>query len=233
MKKVILASMIAAALTGCGTTSLVEKKAEWVQGSDKVDLSMAPEWFTMHLANDGSHIFAVATEYSADYQFAIDKAMLAAKAQLASQVNNRIQMETDTFIAEEGSGTDIDDVERKTSRVTSSKVDSTLIVGFKRDKIEVRREGRGYRVYVRLVYDYTDGNKLMQQSQRIEKRKAKEEAKKQAAPVSVNPANPENKTLSQRANELPHNTISDPVVKKQVEDAIARGDAIIMSTTVR
>lgn len=233
MKKVILASMIAAALTGCGTTSLVEKKAEWVQGSDKVDLSMAPEWFTMHLANDGSHIFATATEYSADYQFAIDKAMLAAKAQLASQVNNRIQMDTDTFIAEEGSGTDIDDVERKTSRVTSSKVDSTLIVGFKRDKIEVRREGRGYRVYVRLVYDYTDGNKLMQQSQRIEKRKAKEEAKKQAAPVSVNPANPENKTLSQRANELPHNTISDPVVKKQVEDAIARGDAVIMTTTVR
>jgi hypothetical protein len=232
MKKVILAAMIAAALTGCGTTSLVEKKAEWVQGSDKVDVSMAPEWFTMHLANDGSHIFAVATEYSADYQFAIDKAMLAAKAQLASQVNNRIQMETNTYIAEEGSGTDIDDVERKTERITSSKVDSTLIVGFKRDKIEVRREGRGYRVYVRLVYDYTDTNKLVQQAQRIEKRKEKAAAKKQEA-APVNPTNPENKPLSQRANELPHNTISDPVVKKQVEDAIARGDAIIMSTTVR
>ena len=52
MKKVILAATIAAALTGCGTTSLVEKKADWVQGSDKVDLAMAPEWFTMHLAND-------------------------------------------------------------------------------------------------------------------------------------------------------------------------------------
>lgn len=232
MKKVILAAMIAAALTGCGTTSLVEKKAEWVQGSDKVDVSMAPEWFTMHLANDGSHIFAVATEYSADYQFAIDKAMLAAKAQLASQVNNRIQMETNTYIAEEGSGTDIDDVERKTERITSSKVDSTLIVGFKRDKIEVRREGRGYRVYVRLVYDYTDANKLVQQAQRIEKRKEKAAAKKQEN-APVNPTNPENKPLSQRANELPHNTISDPVVKKQVEDAIARGDAIIMSTTVR
>lgn len=239
MKKVILAAMIAAALTGCGTTSLVEKKAEWVQGSDKVDLSMAPEWFTMHLANDGSNIFAVATEYSADYQFAIDKAMLAAKAQLASQVNNRITKEMNTFIAEEGSGTDIDDVERKTSRVTSSKVDSTLIVGFKRDKIEVRREGRGYRVYVRLVYDYTDANKLVQQAQRIEKRKEKAAEKKAAtqstAPVitPINPTNPENKPLSQRANELPHTTISDPVVKKQVEDAIARGDAIIMSTTVR
>lgn len=233
MKKLILVAAIAAALTGCGTTSLVEKKADWVQGSDKVDLTMAPEWFTMHLANDNSHIFATATEYSADYQFAIDKAMLAAKAQLASQVNNRLQMDTNTFIAEEGNGTDIDDVDRKTSRTTSSKVDSTLIVGFKRDKIEVRREGRGYRVYVRLVYDYTDNNKIVQQSQRLEKRKAKEVAKQApTAPVQVTPLI-EDKPISQRANELPHTTISDAKVKKQVEDAIARGDAVIMSTTVR
>jgi hypothetical protein len=242
MKKVILAAMIAAALTGCGTTSLVEKKADWVQGSDKVDLTMAPEWFTMHLANDGSHIFATATEYSADYQFAVDKAMLAAKAQLASQVNNRIKMDTDTFIAEEGNGTDIDDVERKTQRTTSSKVDSTLIVGFKRDKIEVRREGRGYRVFVRLVYDYTDNNKLVQQAQRIEKRKEKAAEKKaqfernrldNMTPTVVTPIPEESKTLSQRANELPHNTISDPVVKKRVEDAIARGDAVIISKTIQ
>jgi len=235
MKKVILAAMIAAALTGCGTTSLVEKKAEWVQGSDKVDVSMAPEWFTMHLANDGSHIFATATDYSADYQFAIDKTMLAAKAQLAAQVNNRIQMDTDTFIAEEGNGTDIDDVERATKRVTSSRVDSTQIVGYKRDKIEVRREGRGYRVFVRLVYDYTDNNKVLQNSQRLEKRKEKQELKKaqatQSAPI-VRPLDDSQKTLEQRANELPHNTISDAGVKKKVEDAIARGDAVIISKTI-
>jgi hypothetical protein len=234
MKKVILAAMIAAALTGCGTTSLVEKKADWVQGSDKVDITMAPEWFTMHLANDGSHIFATATEYSADYQFAVDKAMLAAKAQLASQVNNRIQMDTETMIAEEGNGTDIDDVERSTKRITKSKVDSTLIVGFKRDKIEVRREGRGYRVFVRLVYDYTDNNKLVQQAQRIEKRKEKAAEKKAAAQAPViTPIPEESKTLSQRANELPHNSISDQVVKKRVEDAIARGDAVIISKTIQ
>ncbi len=234
MKKVIIATAIAAALTGCGTTSLVEKKAEWVQGSDKVDVSMAPEWFTMHLTNDGSHIFATSTEYSADYQFAIDKAMLAAKANLAAQVNSRIKMDAQTFIAEEGNATDMDDVERKTERLTKLNVDSTSIVGYKRDKIEVRREGRGYRVFVRLVYDYTDNNKILQNAQRLEKRKAKEESKK--APdnsVQINPLNPDNKSLSERANELPHTTISDQKVKKQVEDAIARGDAVIMSTTVR
>ena len=234
MKKVVLVAMIAAALTGCGTTSLVEKKAEWVQGSDKVDLSMAPEWFTMHLANDGSHIFATSTEYSADYQFAVDKAMLAAKANLAAQVNNRIRMETETFIAEEGNGTDIDDVERKTQRVTKSSVDSTSIVGYKRDKIEVRREGRGYRVFVRLVYDYTDNNKVLQNAQRLEKRKEKQELKKIEAGNKVQPVVvEESKPLSQRAAELPHNTISDASVKKRVEDAISRGDAVIISKTIQ
>lgn len=226
MKKLLALVVVGAALTGCSSTSLVEKKADWVQGSDKVDLSMAPEWFTMHLANDGSHIFATATEYSADYQFAIDKAMLAAKAQLASQVNNRIQMETETMIAEDGNGTDIDDVERTTKRVTKGTVDSTLIVGFKRDKIEVRREGRGYRVFVRLVYDYTDNNKLVQQAQRIEKRKAKDAVKVQERKV-------EDKSLSERARDLPHNTISDAGVKNRVEQALARGDAVILTDSVR
>jgi hypothetical protein len=226
MKKLLALVVVGAALTGCSSTSLVEKKADWVQGSDKVDLSMAPEWFTMHLANDGSHIFATATEYSADYQFAIDKAMLAAKAQLASQVQNRITMETETMIAEEGNGTDIDDVERSTKRVTKGIVDSTLIVGFKRDKIEVRREGRGYRVFVRLVYDYTDNNKLVQQAQRIEKRKAKEAIKLQERKS-------DEKTLSERARDLPHNNISDAKVKNQVEQALARGDAVILTDSVR
>jgi hypothetical protein len=55
-----------------------------------------------------------------------------------------------------------------------------LIVGFKRDKLEVRQEGRGYRVFIRLVYDYTENNKIVQQAQRLEKRKTKELAKAQS-----------------------------------------------------
>lgn len=229
MKKVILASMIAAALTGCGTTNgFIEKKADWVQGTDKVDVSMAPEWFTMHLANDNSHIFATATEYSGDYQFAIDKAMLAAQANLAQQVANRMKAHTKSTVREEGNATDADDIERDVTRTTESVVDSTLIVGYKRDKIEIRREGRGYRVFLRLVYDYTDSNKLVQEVQRREKRQAKQELKKVEATntpaVVVTPV---------PAQKLPHETISDASVKKKVEDAIARGNAVIMSQTVQ
>lgn len=232
MKKVILAAMIAAALTGCGTTSLVDKKADWVQGSDSVDKSMAPEWFTMHLANDNSHIFAVATEYSADYQFAIDRAMMAAKINLAAQINQRVESEMNSYIAESGNGGDADDIERNVERKSRSVVDTTLLVGYKRDKIEVRREGKGYRVYVRLVYDYTDSNQLRAYAEKAEKRKAKAKVQQQVIPKpDTKPS--EDKTLSERAKELPHNTISDQGVKKQVEDAIARGDAVIMTQTIR
>lgn len=232
MKKVILAAMIAAALTGCGTTSLVDKKADWVQGSDSVDKSMAPEWFTMHLANDNSHIFAVATEYSADYQFAIDRAMMAAKINLAAQINQRVESEMNSYIAESGTGGDADDIERNVERKSRSVVDTTLLVGYKRDKIEVRREGKGYRVYVRLVYDYTDSNQLRAYAEKVEKRKAKAKVQQQVIPKpDTKPS--EDKTLSERAKELPHNTISDQGVKKQVEDAIARGDAVIMTQTIR
>lgn len=220
MKKVIIAVAIAAALTGCGTTQLVDKKSEWIQGSENVDKSMAPEWFTMHLANDTRHIFATSTEYSADYQFAIDKAMLAAKANLAAQVNQRIKMTTKSKISEEGNATDIDDIERATERTTESIVDTTTLVGYKRDKLEVRREGRGFRVFLRLVYDFTDGNAISQNAMREEKRKAKQQAKEKQSSAVVTPI-------------LPHETISDAKVKKQVQDAIARGDAIIMTETIR
>lgn len=231
MKKVILAAMIAAALTGCGTTSLVDKKADWVQGSDSVDKSMAPEWFTMHLANDNSHIFAVATEYSADYQFAIDRAMMAAKINLAAQINQRVESEMNSYIAESGTGGDADDIERNVERKSRAVVDTTLLVGYKRDKIEVRREGKGYRVYVRLVYNYTDSNQLRAFAEKAEKRKAKSQQQQVIPKPDTKPS--EDKTLSERAKELPHNTISDQGVKKQVEDAIARGDAVIMTQTIR
>jgi hypothetical protein len=233
MKKVILAAVIAAALTGCGTTSLVEKKGEWVQGSDVVDKTMAPEWFTMHLANDNSHIFAVATEYSADYQFAVDRAMMAAKVNLAAQINQRVESEMNSYIAEAGSGGDADDIERSVERKSRVVVDTTLLAGYKRDKIEVRREGKGYRVYVRLVYNFTDSNVLRAAAEKAEKRKAKAAGNVTIPRPNTTPSVEQDKTLSQRANELPHHTISDPVVKQRVEDAIARGDAVIISKTIQ
>jgi hypothetical protein len=229
--KLLAVAVVLGSLVGCSSTSLVDKKAEWVQGTDRVDKTMAPEWFTMHLTNDDRNIFAVATEYSADYQFAIDRAMMVAKVNLAAQINQRVESEMNSYIAESGTGGDADDINRRVERKSRTVVDTTSLVGYKRDKIEVRREGKGYRVYLRLVYDYTDANKLSQNAAKAEKRRqAKPESTSIPKPDTVSNSD---KSLSQRANELPHNTISDAKVKKQAEDAIARGDAVIITQTVQ
>lgn len=227
MKKVILAAMVASTLAGCGTTGgFVNDKSSWVQGSEKVDVALAPEWFTLVLANDDNHIFAVASEYSGDYQFAFDKAMLAAKAELAAQVNNRIMRDTRSFIAENGEG-DKDDISRETKRLTHSRVDSTVIVGYKRDKMEVRKEGDGYRVYVRLTYDYSSKNELRSLALKEAKRKAKSEApqespdamKMEGAGVTVTP--------------LPHESISSLDVKERVANTLAKPNAVVITETIR
>lgn len=229
--KLLAVAVVLGSLVGCSSTPLVDKKAEWVQGTDKVDKTMAPEWFTMHLTNDDRHIFAVATEYSADYQFAIDRTMMVAKVNLAAQINQRVESEMNSYIAEAGSGGDSDDISRRVERKSRTVVDTTNLVGYKRDKIEVRREGKGYRVYVRLIYDITDANKLAQDAAKAEKRKQlKRDTGSIPKPDTVAS---ESKSLSQRADELPHNTISDASVKKRAEDAIARGDAVIITKTIQ
>lgn len=235
MKKVIIATCIAAALTGCaGTKSLVGDKAEWQQGSDKVDVTLAPEWFTMYLTKDDGYIYANATEYSMDMQFAIDKATMNAKRQLASQINNTVESMMKEYTAEAGLGGDTE-IQREVERTTRTITNTTLMVGFKRDKFEIRREGKGYRVFTRMIFPYNDTNKLMAQAikdnkvlnHKFDKSKAFKELDQETG--NVEPT----KSLSQRAQELPHETISDAKVKKQVEDAIARGDAVIMTQTVR
>lgn len=230
--KLLAVALVLGSLVGCGSTPLVDKKAEWVQGTDRVDKAMAPEWFTMHLTNDDRHIFAVATEYSADYQFAIDRTMMAAKVNLAAQINQRVESEMNSYIAEAGSGGDSDDINRRVERKSRVVVDTTNLVGYKRDKIEVRREGKGYRVYVRLIYDITDANKLAQDAAKAEKRKQSRRDTGSNIP-KPDTVSSEDKSLSQRANELPHNTISDASVKKKAEDAIARGDAVIITKTIQ
>jgi hypothetical protein len=229
----LLAVTAVLGLVACSSTvPLVEKKAEWVQGSSVVDKNMAPDWFTMHLTNDDKNIFAVATEYSADYQFAIDRAMMIAKVNLAAQINQRVESEMNSYIRESGTGGDVDDINRSVERKSRTVVDTTQLVGYKRDKLEVRREGKGYRVYLRLIYDYTDANLLTQNAIKAEKRKIKQDSTPIPKPnVSVTPV--ETKSLSQRAAELPHNTVSDAAVKKQAEDAIARGDAVIVTKTIQ
>jgi hypothetical protein len=259
MKKVIIAASIAAALTGCGTTTTSSNTmfgpSEWRQGADNVDTSIAPAWFTEYRTKDDANIFAVASEYSTDMQFAIDKANLSAKRQIAAQMDSTISSMMKDYATESGSASNAD-VMREIERVTRQVTAKAQIIGFKRDRFEIKREGKGYRVFSRMIFPYDDSNKILAETIRrnkmlklqLDKSEAYRELDhhtgtesyepkqaKQPKGPQVTPVDSEKeptKSLSERAKELPHNTISDPVVKSKVEAAIARGDAVIMTHTI-
>lgn len=164
MKKYIALALVATTLVGCGTTHKTET-GSWVQGADNVNLSLAPDWFTQHMATDNNSIFAVATEYSMDLQFAIDKANSSAKRQLASQIDSQVNSMFKDYATEVGA-TGNAEVSREIERTSRMVVARASIIGFKRDRFEIRREGKGYRVFTRMIFAYDESNKLMAEAVR-------------------------------------------------------------------
>ena len=143
-------------LTGCGTISKVNP---FDDGMTKIDKSKGeiPQWFLEPEQGDKKFITAVATETSKDMQFAIDKAMMVAKVQLASKLKTDVEALTRSSSIECGFG--IKDVEEETDRVQQTRV-RQAIGFFKREKLEVFKEKGGYRAYVMLKIKVDEARRL-------------------------------------------------------------------------
>ena len=143
-------------LTGCGTISKVNP---FDDGMTKIDKSKGeiPQWFLEPEQGDKKFITAVATETSKDMQFAIDKAMMVAKVQLASKLKTDVEALTRSSSIESGFG--IKDVEEETDRVQQTRV-RQAIGFFKREHLQVFREKGGYRAYVMLKIKVDEARRL-------------------------------------------------------------------------
>ena len=143
-------------MAGCST---VNKINPFDNGMTEIEKSKGeiPEWFLQPEDGDRKFITAVATEISKDMQFAIDKAMMVAKVQLASKLKTDVESLTRSSSLESGFG--VKDVESETDRVQQTRVSQT--VGFfKREKLEVFKERGGYRVYVMLKIKVDEARRL-------------------------------------------------------------------------
>ena len=154
MKYIII--LMAFVLTGCGT---VQKINPFDDGMTKLEKSKGeiPEWFLEPENSDKKFITAVATETSKDMQFAIDKAMMVAKVQLASKLKTNVESLTRSSSIESGFG--IKDVEEETDRVQQTRV-RQAIGFFKRERLDVFREKGGYRAYVMLKIKVDEARRL-------------------------------------------------------------------------
>jgi hypothetical protein len=156
MKKLFIVLPLVLAMSACSSfrgSSVAETKTF----SNEVDY---PKWYTEAPKKDSGALYSVASEFSGDFQFSVDKAMLSAKRELAANYSSHTSAMMKDFAVESGvmsKSVANADIER-TTRLLVSKVN---LIGVQRDQFKVVREGSGYRTFVRLRYSIDESNKMM------------------------------------------------------------------------
>lgn len=133
------------------------QKAMAQQAEQTID--KAPEWF-MQPPADSAYMYAVATDYSSDLQFALDKAILNAKVGLAAQVSNKVSSTMKEFAVEAGVGQDAQ-FNREIERASKEVISEVNLGGFSVAKRQIMQQGTGYRAYVLLRIPVMDMNKAI------------------------------------------------------------------------
>ena len=180
MKKTLVILPLVLAMTACSSMKYdtgFEYKAPEFGGGDQQQEVAYPDWYTDSPKKDDQALYAVASEYSKDFQFSVDKAMLSAKRELASNFSSHIDGMMKDFSAELGDvdSSTVNDINRTTKLVISR----VNLVGVQRVKFKVVHEKAGYRAFVKLRYATDESNRLLlNEIKRNRKLTAKLEASK-------------------------------------------------------
>jgi len=169
MKKSLFAvASVAVLLTACGSNppkTAMDSSSLFGKGAQTGDVVRFPDWYTTKPSDDA--LYSVASEYSSDLQFSVDKAMLSAKRELAGKYSSYVSAMMKDFTAEIGNA---DGVNRDIERTTKLLIAQVNLVGIQRIHFETRHEGRGFRTFVQLRYSLDDSNRLLVEKIRADKR---------------------------------------------------------------
>jgi len=177
-KKLLVALVPLVMLSACGSNppkTAMDSSSLFGKGAKTGDFVRMPDWYMEKPKEDA--LYSVASEYSADLQFSVDKAMLSAKRELAAKYSSYVSAMMKDFTAEIGSA---DGVNRDIERTTK------------------RHEGRGFRTFVQLRYSLDDSNRLL--IEKIQNDKKLEMALRKSAAFreleeSVNKVNKQNEPV--------------------------------------
>lgn len=148
----VMASMVV--LSGCSTFKADPNKTVEIPANK---LDNIPQWYLAKDPDDSKYIIVTATDVSKDMQFAIDKATLNAKVQLAARLKTDVDSVTRESTLENGGAGAA--VEREIDRVSKVRV-KQAIGFFKRENIAVFKEGDTYRAYVQFKIATEDARRL-------------------------------------------------------------------------
>ena len=147
------------ALTACGSLKYgveLESKSPFTSSPKTGDEVKYPSWYTEKY-KDGA-LYAVASEYSKDMQFAVDKATLSAKRNLASNFSSHVSAMMKDYATEVGEDSS---VMREIDRTTKLIVNKVNLIGIQKTNFKIEHEKEGYRAWIQLRYSVDDTNKLL------------------------------------------------------------------------
>jgi hypothetical protein len=159
MKKAFVMLPLVLALTACGSLKYgveLESKSPFTSSPKTGDEVKYPSWYTEKY-KDGA-LYAVASEYSKDMQFAVDKATLSAKRNLASNFSSHVSAMMKDYATEVG---DDSSVMREIDRTTKLMVNKVNLIGIQKTNFKIQHEKEGYRAWIQLRYSVDDTNKLL------------------------------------------------------------------------
>lgn len=161
MKKYFVMTTIALAVVGCASNpnKMTEVKEVPKSATGVASSTTIPEWFVTGPAPDGKDIVVTATDTSREMQFAIDKATMNARVELANRINIKVQSMVRESVTEEGAGK-MKDVEREVERVSKLVTNQSLSM-YTRDKLLVVKEDDGFRAYVMLKLNVDQSRRLI------------------------------------------------------------------------
>lgn len=126
---------------------LEKAKEVRIQTIDRT-LKEAPDWYKEKISILG-YFASAGTDVSSDMQFALDKAMMAAKISIASQIGSYVSSTLKLYISESGESTDVT-ASTEVERVAKEMVSEVKLQDFEIEKHQIIRDGTQYRAYVML-----------------------------------------------------------------------------------
>lgn len=141
------------------TAQQAQKKEEARAEAVKEAVAEIPSWYG-NPPNDEFSIYAPGTATSTDLQFALDKAILAAKRSLADRVNSRLSSKMKEFVSESGAGENAQ-VLNESERVTSNLITEVNLTGYAVTERKMIPSGNQYRAYVLVQYPLGSANRLL------------------------------------------------------------------------
>jgi hypothetical protein len=215
---------------GCSSLPFVGDKSQKMVEIPEVKMDEIPAWFVEKEPEDGKNLTVTATDISKDMQFAIDKATLNAKVQLAQKLGTTVNAIVRESTLESGYG--VKDVERDIDRVSKSKTEQKI--GFyKRENLKVVRENGYFRAYVMLKLSIEEGRRLTQNTKSNQSREDRFKELNDTPPSNTAPVVKALPPVSYiDPSKMIYKDISDRDVKARVEKVLQDPNAVVISTTI-